>query len=66
MLSKRATELQPGDRLYYTDEVVIRTFKDKMTKPYYICVLLRKGQRERLAHYRIYAFILIVRGSHAV
>lgn len=56
----RADALQPGDQLALTGETVVRVFTDRMTKPGYINVLLRKGDRERLAAYKAHRRLAIL------
>lgn len=48
----KAEALRTGDKLFWTLETVVRTFRDRMTPEDRVNVLLRKGESERVACYK--------------
>ena len=58
----RAANLQPGDKLFWTLETVVRTFVDRMTRPGYIMVQLRgdKHAHDRVTEYKRHRAIKVL------
>lgn len=61
----KASALVAGDVLFFTQERVVRTFRDRMTPETHVNVLLVKNGRERVAYYVGHRKITIAEGSPA-